>query len=460
MRGPEKRNICSAVCSLVIIVIAAFIFGCIPLDPVKIAEIIMEPVDSTTYTTCLAEGKIIDRGEEETGQTGFCWSETSLPEVSDNFKTSTNPDAEGMFSAEITGLSAGTNYYIRAYLLKDDTTYSEDQQSFTTRQFKEPTIEIDRIEKKWYDRALVWVNLTDDGGRPVVKTGICWSGQPGPDMKDTVILGNGSESFSCVIKGLLADTKYYVRAFALNAEDTAFSKKDSVFTTHSGRGTGFVTDVRGNEYNTVRLGNQWWMAENMKADKYPDNSDITPAQNTSEWINLTVSSKAFCYYDKSSANRDIYGALYTWAGAMKGINSSAANPSGIQGVCPDEWHIPSDAEWKELEIYLGMSPAEANNEGDRGTDQGGQLKEKGTVHWMSNFGATDSTLFTALPGGWRENGTGAFGTIRYDCYFWTATQSNSNEAWIRNLHDNLTKIGRTAEPKNAGYSVRCVKGLD
>ena len=107
------------------------------------------------------------------------------------------------------------------------------------------------------------------------------------------------------------------------------------------------------------------------------------------------------------SNRDNYGGLYTWAAAMDGSTSSSTNPSGVKGVCPDGWHLPSDAEWKELEISLGMSQADADNTGFRGTDEGGKLKETGTAHWKSpNSGATNESRFTALPGGLRYyNGT-------------------------------------------------------
>jgi uncharacterized protein (TIGR02145 family) len=111
-------------------------------------------------------------------------------------------------------------------------------------------------------------------------------------------------------------------------------------------------------------------------------------------------------------------------------------------------------------MYLGMSREEADREGDRGTDEGGKLKETGTIHWVINSGASNITGFTALPGGWRQNGTGQFGDLGFYSYYWSSTQSSSTEAWIRKLHGNLAKIGRSGEPKNAGYSVRCVKYLE
>jgi uncharacterized protein (TIGR02145 family) len=127
--------------------------------------------------------------------------------------------------------------------------------------------------------------------------------------------------------------------------------------------TGEFTDSRdGQVYKWVKIGNQVWMAENLNYE--------TP----NSW-----------WYDNNSANGDIYGRLYTWAAAMNGESSSNSVPSGVQGVCPDGWHLPSDAEWTVLTDYLGGESV-----------AGGKMKEAGTVHWNSpNTGATNSSGFTA-----------------------------------------------------------------
>lgn len=141
---------------------------------------------------------------------------------------------------------------------------------------------------------------------------------------------------------------------------------------------------------------------------------------------------------------------------MNGAASSDNNSSGVQGVCPAGWHLPSDTEWKELEMYLGMSQADADNTGYRGTDEGGKLKETGTTHWYShNAGATNSSGFSGLPGGFRSI-TGTFYNIRSIGYWWSATEGNTIEAWYRQLSiDN--SVYRSNRFKNYGLSVRCVK---
>jgi uncharacterized protein (TIGR02145 family) len=191
--------------------------------------------------------------------------------------------------------------------------------------------------------------------------------------------------------------------------------------------------MMGNVYNTVTIGAQTWMAENLKTTHYADGSAIPLVEGTSDWTALTETSKAYCWYINSTVNRDTYGGLYTWAAAMNGTASSGANPSGVQGVCPDGWHLPSDAEWKQLEMYLGMSQEEADNEDWRGTDEGGKLKETGTTHWNApNTGATNSSGFTALPGGVRDV-EGTFYDVGGTAYFWPATSDDVSWAWYRYL---------------------------
>ena len=223
-----------------------------------------------------------------------------------------------------------------------------------------------------------------------------------------------------------------------------------------------IIDIRdGQVYKVVKIGQQWWMQENLKATKYTNGPPIPLVEGTSEWDALGNTDKAYCFYNNSDSIANIYGALYTWAAAMNGATSSDANPSNVQGICPIGWHIPSDAEWKELEMYLGMSQAQADGTNPRGTDEGGKLKEVDTTHWASpNNGATNSSGFTALPGGVRGSG---FVGMGYDAYFWSSAECNSNSAWYRRLNYDFSVVIRYGPStdygfKGYGFSVRCVKG--
>lgn len=197
------------------------------------------------------------------------------------------------------------------------------------------------------------------------------------------------------------------------------------------------------------------MAENLKTIHFADGSAIPQPEGTSAWMNLGDSDMAYCWYDNSTTNRDIYGGLYTWAAAMNGAGSSNSNPSGVQGVCPDGWHLPSDAEWQELEMHLGMSQGEADSVGWRGTDQGAKLKETGTSHWDSpNTGANNSSGFTALPGGFRYGVESGY--LGYRASFCSATEFDGPFAWYRYLFINNAAVHRSFNYKKDPRSVRCV----
>ena len=108
---------------------------------------------------------------------------------------------------------------------------------------------------------------------------------------------------------------------------------------------GTIIDYDGNTYRTIELGDQWWMVSNLKATRYADGTEIPLVESTSDWKDLGYDDLAYCYYNNSADNEArIYGALYTWAAAMNDATSSYSNPSEVQGVCPDGWHLPSDEE--------------------------------------------------------------------------------------------------------------------
>ncbi|MDA3818056.1 MAG: fibrobacter succinogenes major paralogous domain-containing protein [Prolixibacteraceae bacterium] len=207
---------------------------------------------------------------------------------------------------------------------------------------------------------------------------------------------------------------------------------------------GTFTDTRdGNEYNWVKIGDQVWMAENLKylpSVVRPGTASLTTPYYYVYGYNGTNVTDA-----KAIANYTTYGVLYNWTAAMNGETSSTVNPSGVQGVCPTGWHLPSDAEWTELTDYLGVSIA------------GDKLKETGTTHWTSlNTGATNETGFTALPGGRRDD-DGTFVSIGDGGIWWSATESGTYYAWYRSVSYRGSSVTRNRYSKELGYSVRCVR---
>lgn len=226
-------------------------------------------------------------------------------------------------------------------------------------------------------------------------------------------------------------------------------------------GTPTVTDYDGNTYNTVKIGNQCWMKENLKTTHYSDGTEIPLVESSNEWGNLTQKDKAYCFYDNNSANANTYGALYTWTAAMNGASSSGSNPSFVQGVCPTGWHLPSDTEWRELWMALGMTEAEAYNELVLGTNEGSELSGNASL-WndgkLENDPEFGTSGFLALPGGNRIY-NGQFDHLMEIGYWWTATENSNSDllARIFGLNYDETHVFTSYPHKDHGMSVRCIK---
>jgi uncharacterized protein (TIGR02145 family) len=204
----------------------------------------------------------------------------------------------------------------------------------------------------------------------------------------------------------------------------------------------FADTRDGQVYSTVQIGTQCWMAKNMNVG--------TMIMGVNNQTNNGIIEK-HCY-ENSAVKCDVYGGLYQWNEMMQYVTTP-----GVMGICPPTggWHLPTDEEWCTLEQYI--DPAiNCSLTGWRGVDGGGKLKEAGTTHWASpNTGATNSSGFTALPGG-RHGTDGNFYNETYYAYFWSSSESGSN-AWGRSLYYNFATINRSYFSKDYGYSVRCLK---
>lgn len=220
---------------------------------------------------------------------------------------------------------------------------------------------------------------------------------------------------------------------------------------------GSLSDVDGNVYAIIEIGNQVWMAENLKVSHFADGTPISQVSDEAEWNAMTKDDQAYCWYNNLTEYSDSSGALYTWAAAMYGASGSDEIPSGIQGVCPEGWHLPSDAEWKELEMFLGMNQSEADSYDWRGSDEGGMLKEIGFSKWdLPNTGASNSSGFTAVPGGFRSP-KGGFFSYGQTAGFWTTKDEEGTvNAWYRTLNFDKEQLYRQHNGMQLGLSVRCV----
>jgi uncharacterized protein (TIGR02145 family) len=210
---------------------------------------------------------------------------------------------------------------------------------------------------------------------------------------------------------------------------------------------GSVTDIDGNVYKTIKIGNQWWMAENLKVTRYCNGQNIKNVNNydTLTWNHLTTGGR--CVYDD---NTNAPGLLYNWY---------AINDTG--NIAPVGWHVPSDDEWKQLEKFLGMSAGDADKVNWRGTHEGEKLKMQGTAMWQpyGDVWATNESGFSALAGSCRLfNGIWGDPGIQFTGFWWSSTlNSANNQAWYRHLDYKKTNVFRFYGPQTYGFSVRCIK---
>jgi uncharacterized protein (TIGR02145 family) len=198
----------------------------------------------------------------------------------------------------------------------------------------------------------------------------------------------------------------------------------------------------GKDYNTVQIGTQCWMAENL-------NVGTMIIGTGSQTNNSTI--EKYCY-NNSEDTCDTYGGMYQWEEMMQYVSTE-----GTQGICPNGWHIPTDAEWCTLENYVDDDTVECSTIGWRGGKAGSNLKEAGTVHWQSpNNGATNSSGFTALPGGFRKT-DGSFSYMKQYNVFWTSNSDGTSNGFCRELDYSKEETGRASYPQGYGFYVRCIK---
>ncbi|MGY6561537.1 MAG: fibrobacter succinogenes major paralogous domain-containing protein [Luteibaculaceae bacterium] len=228
---------------------------------------------------------------------------------------------------------------------------------------------------------------------------------------------------------------------------------------------GTLTDIDGNEYVTVKIGRWWWMAENLKVTRYADGEDI-PSNQMFIYIGDTV---LFPAYKETEQTLATHGRLYTLSAARRGTTSSASIPSGLQGVCPTGWHVPSDDEFKLIERRAGLSITEVELLDFRST-AGGRLKST-SPHWRApNTGAINDLGFSALPTGFRRNSPQQgqiFFSDSLNAYYWTTTDVSPEDAannpvlltrtHTRVLNYQLPAIGRVPQARTFALSVRCVR---
>jgi len=336
-------------------------------------------------SSALGGGNIFDDGETEVTARGVCWSIHKNPTVQDS-KTN-DGSGKGTFSSEITGLGGNQTYYVRAYAINSTgTSYGTNEILWTSAGL--PTVACGYLSSIRDTSAISGGVVNSDGGSAVTTRGVCWSTAENPTTSGSNTLnGSGMGGFSSQIVKLKANTTYYVHAYATNSAGTAYS-------------------------NNIRF-------------RTADSSFIYEGNN---------------YYYKT------YGVLYNRPAAMKRTSGSSSVPSGVKGICPEGWHLPSDGEWEILMSFLGGENV-----------AGGKMKEPGDSHWETpNTDATNESGFSALPGG-SNDFNGDFWDIGRVARFFSATDNYKfwSLHWVMTIQSG--KLFRGSGYYDDAYSVRCLK---
>ena len=386
-------------------------------------------------------GNITSDGGSPVTDRGVVWSINPNPTISLSTKTS-NGLGIGAFTSSMTGLTSNVVYYVRAYVTNSVGTIYGNEIFFTTTA-NIPMLTTTSVQSITTNGAISGGNISSDGGSPVTVRGTVWSTSANPTvaLSTKTSDGSGLGIFSSAITGLSSNTTYYVRSYASNTAGTGYGNELSFVTITIGNGsscpgTPTVNDIDGNTYNTVQIGTQCWMRENLRVTKFNDGSEIM--LDTSGGINGNVGSTwgntekgKRTIYGNDLANVEKYGYLYNWIAVVKGI-------------CPSGWVVPGIEDFYTLRNSLGSFV-------------GGKLKN--ITGWEApNYGATNESGFSALSGGLRDQ-NGPFGAINESAYFWTSDESNTpryvNYVQLSNTSREMALGGLVLVP--FGFSVRCIK---
>lgn len=387
-------------------------------------------VSLITLTTAASGGNVTSNGGADVTVRGVCWSILPNPTIADNITT--DGSGGGVFISSMTNLISNTLYYVKAYATNSVGTAYGNELTYTTQLNPTlPTIITIEASNILPTTATSGGNVLSDGGSVVVFRGVCWNTNPNPTTSDNHTTdGSGTGLYVSNLTGLIMNTIYYLRAYAINSIGTAYGNEVS-FSFICGQP---FTDTRnGYVYNTIYIGSQCWMKENINIG--------TQVSGVVEQTNNNVIEK-YCY-GNIEANCTIYGGLYQWNEIMQYVTTP-----GAQGICPIGWHIATNPEWSILIDLLGGESV-----------AGGKMKEVGTNHWLSpNNGATNESGFTALPGSTR-NTSGNFVNLTRYANFWTSTENSvgSTNALYPGLYYLDGVVYRNNNVKSLGFSGRCLQ---
>jgi|GEM_PF-2440784 len=376
-------------------------------DNNTLPQIKTDTITNITAVSATAKGIISFRGSSPVVTTGFVWDTLPLPTTYLSTKT-VNTIITDTFTNNISNLLPNKTYYIRAYAKNTGgINYGDQKTIYTLIDISLPTVVTDTVIESGDNYAISGGRVLTNGGFYVSARGVCWNTTGNPDVShDKSINGMGDGSFSSNMPNLLPNTTYYYKAYATNSIGTAYGQ-EKTFTTAPGDSV--FTDPRDGQVYTFRhIGSQVWMTRNLN-------------YGTAGWC-----------YGNNPFYCSLFGKLYNWDTALN--------------VAPPGWHLPSDAEWSTLVNYLGGDAL-----------AGGKIK--GALFWREYYcdSNSNSSGFTAYPGGMANLEGSSFSYVLSNAYWWSSTPVGTSNASGKDLPACNTVIINSSFDRRVGLSVRCVR---
>ena len=401
-----------------------------------VATLATTSIGSITSTDASSGGNITFDGGEITAR-GVVWSTSTGPTVSLSTKT-TDGTGTGSFTSTISGLSATTTYYVRAYATNSAGTAYGNEVTFTTCTLNtagspssSPSLTV--------NTALTNITISTTGA-----TGIgTYSGLPAgvtASWSNNVI----------TISGTPTATGSFTYTIPLTVGCGSVNATGTITVTVFSCGSNSVSDIDVNTYNTVSIGNQCWMSGNLKTSRYRNGELIPIVTDYNRWRDLRTGGRSWQNNDSMNYENP-YGNFYNWYAV-----------ADSRGLCPTGWHVPTDSDWNKLVRFIDSNADTSSNSSNdvrQSLTAGGKMKSTGSDYWNTiNIGnSTNETGFSALPGGFRSD-LGSFSNLGCCAFFWSATEYTNDIAWFRVLFDSNIYVHRGRyDYKRIGASVRCLK---
>ena len=429
--------------------------------PTSVPEVTTNTVSNVIGDGAYFYGEFLNNGGEYQAQMGFCWDTVSTPVLGTNNYIYCSDWYNGwglprQYEGGCSGLEGNTTYWVRAYATNNNGTSYGQAISFTTLEL--PTVVTEPITDIMTTGATSGVTVLADGGNSVTVSGVCWSTSPTPTISNSKSLDGSSGVIPFTKSSLIFDlddtTTYYVRAYATTAMGTGYGQTLS-FTTHAYPacpGVTTVSDTDGNVYKTVLIGTQCWMRENLRTTKYPDGTNIAAGVVTETAVGFR--------YDPGVST---YGYVYNYVALMHGASPSNTVPSGVQGICPKGWHIPSSGEWLILHNYVNNASWSCSGNNGRAlaskTGWGNYTSYKNGCYIAAYERPETSRNMSGLglmaAGRYTQDGSSIQNSGQHSCT-WSCSGTGSSVYYNYGSYSGYS-YGLTTCPKYYGMSVRCIK---